>query len=152
MQWLLYLACEEEPEVVVLSVKILARLLVVNGSGYGKKFAEKNGGYTVLKHHLRRWWNIPALWPICFAILFGQDVASLDLERPFDASEFLSLFVPGGYLRIVYPEMLPVIMEMLKTGLRSSVMANDHKEASTHDQASAPTSPTMSAVSVKGKS
>lgn len=131
----------------MLSVKILARLLVVNGSGYGKKFAEKNGGYTVLKHHLRRWWNIPALWPICFAILFGQDVASLDLERPFDASEFLSLFVPGGYLRIVYPEMLPVIMEMLKTGLRSSIMANDH----THDQASAPKSPTMSAVSVNGK-
>ncbi|KAJ5183037.1 Concanavalin A-like lectin/glucanase subgroup [Penicillium capsulatum] len=120
-KWLLYLACEEEPEIVVLALKILARLLVVHGSGYSKKFTEKNGGYTILKHHLERWWSIPAVWPICFSILFGQDVALLDLNKSFNAPELLKLFVPDGYSRIAYPEMLPVIMEMLRSGLRKAV-------------------------------
>ncbi|KAJ5223640.1 hypothetical protein N7468_008182 [Penicillium chermesinum] len=33
-KWLLYLSCEDEPEVVVLATKILSRLLVIHGNGY----------------------------------------------------------------------------------------------------------------------
>lgn len=117
----MYLSCEDEAEVVVLATKILARLLVVHGISYNKKFSEKNGGYTILKHHLKRWWNIPILWPICFSIFFGRDIALLDLDRPFDTQRFLDTFVADGELVIVYPEMLPVIMEMLKSGLRSTL-------------------------------
>ncbi|KAJ6110487.1 hypothetical protein N7486_002722 [Penicillium sp. IBT 16267x] len=124
-KWLLYLSCEDEPEVVVLATKILARLLVVHGSGYSKKFSEKNGGYTILKHHLKRWWNVPALWTICFSILFGRDFALLDLDRPFDASGLLKLFLSDGDLRIVNPEMFPVLTGMLKSGLRSTVSKSD---------------------------
>ncbi|KAJ5280382.1 hypothetical protein N7478_005754 [Penicillium angulare] len=124
-KWLLYLACEDDPEVVILATKILARLLVVNGSAYNKKFAERNGGYIVLERHLKRWWHIPALWPICFSILFGRDVAILDLDRPFDVPGLLKLFLGDGDIRIVYPEMLPVITGMLKSGLRSIVLASD---------------------------
>lgn len=120
---------------MVLAVKILARLLVQHGSGYSKKFAEKNGGYTVLKHHLQRWWNIPAMWSICFAILLGQDIAHLDLKKPFNASELLATFVPGGYLRITHPEMLPVIMAMLRSGLRSTVLGDDPALPSLTDDA-----------------
>ncbi|KAJ5689192.1 hypothetical protein N7462_003584 [Penicillium macrosclerotiorum] len=124
-KWLLYLACEDDSEVVVHAVKILSRLLVIHGSSYSKKFSEKNGGYIILEHHLKRWWNIPALWPICFGILFGQDVAVLELDKPFDASGFINMFLSGGDLRIVFPEMLTVIMGMLKSGLRSSVLATE---------------------------
>ncbi|KAJ5723570.1 hypothetical protein N7488_001605 [Penicillium malachiteum] len=124
-KWLLYLSCEDEPEVVVLAIKILARLLVVHGSGYSKKFSDKNGGYIILEHRLKRWWNIPALWPVCFAILFGRDIALLDLERPFDAPGLLKLFLSDGDLRIVYPEMLPVIAGLLKSGLKSIVLTDD---------------------------
>lgn len=109
----------------MLAVKNLARLLVVHGSSYNKKFAEKNGGYTVLEHHLERWWNIPMLWPICFSILFGRDISFLDLSRPFDVSGFLSVFQADGDLRVMYPEMLPVIAAMLKNGLRNTVLANN---------------------------
>ncbi|KAJ5745343.1 hypothetical protein N7520_010525 [Penicillium odoratum] len=120
-KWLLYLACEDEPEVVVLATKVLARLLVIHGSGYSKKFSDKNGGYKILECHLKRWWSIPVLWTICFAILFGRDVALLDLDRPFESAGLLKLFLSDGDLRIVNPEMLPVISEMLKSGLRSIV-------------------------------
>lgn len=109
---------------MVLAVKIIARLLVVHGSSYNKKFSEKNGGYAILKHQLRKWWNIPILWPISFSILFGQDIALLDLNKPFDAQGLLDLFVAGGELHIVYPDMLPVITEMLKSGLKSTVLAD----------------------------
>ncbi|KAJ5176906.1 uncharacterized protein N7482_002783 [Penicillium canariense] len=124
-KWLLYLSCEDEPEVVVHAVKILARLLVVHGSSYSKKFSDKNGGYTVLEHQLKRWWSIPALWPICLSILFGQDIALLDLKNPFDAQGLINLFLADGDLRIAFPEMLPVIMGMLKNGLRSLVSASE---------------------------
>lgn len=109
---------------MVLAVKIIARLLVVHGNSYNEKFSEKNGGYTILKHQLRRWWNIPVLWPISFSILFGRDIALLDLSKPFDAQGLLDIFAAGGELHIVYPEMLPVITEMLKSGLKSTVLAD----------------------------
>ncbi|KAI2794002.1 hypothetical protein POX_a00592 [Penicillium oxalicum] len=105
-----YLSCEDEPEIVVLATKVLARLLIVHGSSYSKKFSDKNGGYTVLENHLQKWWNVPALWPICFSILFGQDLAAIDLDRQFTASNLLGIFLANGDLRIAFPEMLPVIM------------------------------------------
>lgn len=125
MQWLLYLSCEDEPEVVVLATKILARLLVVHGSGYSKKFSDKNGGYTILEHHLKRWWNVPALWTICFSILFGRDIALLDHDKPFDSPGLLKLFLSDGDLRIVNPEIFPVITGMLKSGLSSIASRSD---------------------------
>ncbi|KAJ5992482.1 hypothetical protein N7451_008206 [Penicillium sp. IBT 35674x] len=124
-KWLLYLSCEDEPEVVVLATKILARLLVVHGSGYSKKFSDKNGGYTILEHHLKRWWNVPALWTICFSILFGRDIALLNLDIPFDGPGLLKLFLSDGDLRIVNPEMFSVIAGMLKGGLRSTALTSD---------------------------
>ena len=112
----------------MLATKILARLLVVHGNGYSKKFSEKNGGYIILQNHLKRWWNIPALWPVCFSILFGQDIALLDLESPFTVSNLLKVFFEDSDTRIVYPEMLPVIAAMLKSGLRSTILSSDAED------------------------
>lgn len=121
---------------VVLACKILARLIVLHGSSYSKKFSEKTGGYTILQQRLKRWWNIPALWPICFSIFFGYDVASLDLDRPFDKFGLLDLFLPHGKEDVVFPEMLPVIIEMVKSGLRSAILAGDVTEISARGQGS----------------
>lgn len=139
---------------MVLATKILARLLIVHGNSYSKKFTDKNGGYTVLKHHLRRWWNIPILWPICFSVLFGQDIALLDLDKPFDTQGLLDLFVAGSELHIVYPEMLPVITEMLKSGLRSTVLADGSRDGQNLSSINAPGAnvPKMSTCTLAGKS
>ena len=120
--------CEDEPEVVILATKILARLVVVIGSGYSKKFAEKSGGYIILEHRLQRWWDVPALWPICFSILFGVDHALLNLDKAFDPSELLKAFLTESDVKVVFSDMLPVIVNMLKSGVRNLTMGSDAQE------------------------
>ena len=118
MQWLLHLLADDEPAVVMLATKILARLLVVSGDSYVQKFVEKSGGMVVLQHRLKYWWNTPTSWPLCFAILFGIDVSKIDLNRPFDLFNLLDMFASGDDLTVVCPAVLPVITTMLEIGLR----------------------------------
>lgn len=72
-----------------------------------------------MQYRLKHWWNIPTIWPICFAILFGKDIATIDLDRKFDLFSLLESFAAAGNARIVYPEILPVITAMLQNGLRA---------------------------------
>ncbi|KAI9814551.1 MAG: hypothetical protein M1832_005731 [Thelocarpon impressellum] len=118
-KWLLYILAEEESSVVVLGAKILARLLVVHGSNYVSKFALKSGGFVIMKQRLQRWWCIPGLWPILFAILFNRDVASCDFTQPFEPYSLLETFNADGKAKVIYPEVLPVITAMLGAGLKT---------------------------------
>lgn len=130
-KWLLHLLTEDDPEVVVLGTKILARLLVVHGSGYVTKFAGKTGGFAIMRFRLRRWWDLPTLWPICFCILFGRDVADIDMERSF---ELFSLLEPFSNCKIVYPGVLPVIMSMLQHGLKEVLHHQDDPDSPLTDR------------------
>ena len=115
--------CEDDPEVVIIATKILAKLLVVHGSSYVRKFADMSGGFVIMRHRLKRWWHVRALWPICFGILFGQDVGPVDIDRPFEGDSFLDLFAPVDTIKIEIPEMIPVIIGIFQSGLRS-VLSN----------------------------
>lgn len=84
-----------------------------------KKFAEKTGGIVIMQHRLKRWWNIPTIWRICFSILFGRDIAAIDFERKFDLFSLLEIFAPAGQTKVIYSEMLPVITAMLQSGLKA---------------------------------
>ncbi|PYH98662.1 beige/beach domain protein [Aspergillus ellipticus CBS 707.79] len=130
-KWLLYLICEDEPEIVVLATKIIARLLTTNGSNYSKKFTEKTGGYIIMRHCLHRWWRIPAMWSICFAILFGLDVGKITVDRPFDHIGLSDTFVSGTQLHITFPEIFPVITDMMQSALKRSVSTNGNPEPDT---------------------
>lgn len=132
-KWLLYLLSETSPEVVVLSMRILARLLVVHGDSYIKKFKDgsKTSGFTIMAHRLKRWWHLPALWPACFAILFDLDVCNLDLDRNFDLFGFIDLFAGKKEFSVAYPEILEVIMAMLQSGLKTIVASKRHQAAVT---------------------
>lgn len=103
----------------MLATKILARLLVTSGPIYVQKFVEKTGGVVVMQHRLRRWWSVPTIWPICFAIFFGLDVGAIDFARSFELYSLLETFASGGKTVVVYPAMLPVIAAMLEEGLKS---------------------------------
>jgi hypothetical protein len=112
--------------VVVLGTKILSRLLVVHGSNYVNKFAQKTGGYAILRHRLKRWWDISTLWPICFSILFAKDVADIDFERPFELFSLLETF---GNSKVVYPAVFPVIAAMLQNGLKDVLRHQDDPDS-----------------------
>jgi hypothetical protein len=103
----------------------LARLLVVHGTSYVKKFAERTGGFVVLRHRLRRWWHVPAVWSLCFAILFGHDIVKIDFDRTFDLFSLLDIFLVEARAKVVYPDILPAITGMLQNGLKAVV--TDHR-------------------------
>lgn len=117
---------EDDAEVVVLGTKILARLLVVHGSAYVKKFAESSGGFSVMRYRLKRWWDIPTLYPIVLSILFNYDVADIDFEKSFDLFSLSELF---GRRSLVYPEVLPIIVSMIQQGLNTLVHNQDDPDS-----------------------
>ncbi|KAI2632885.1 beige/BEACH domain-containing protein [Xylaria nigripes] len=114
-KWLLYLLTENDPEVVVYGSKILARLLVTHGTSYIGKFSARTGGFCIMAHRLKRWWDISTIWPICFCILFGFDVADFDFDKDL---EFVSLLETFGTCKIVNPDALSIITSMLQQGLK----------------------------------
>lgn len=114
---------------VVLAAKILARLLVLNGSGYMKKFVEKTGGITIMQYRLRCWWAITTIWPICFAVMFGRDVATINFNRKFDLFSLLETFDEDGGVTVIYPEILPVLTSMLQNGIKSIAMEQDQPDS-----------------------
>ena len=117
-QWLLYLLTEDDPEIVVHGCKILARLVVTNGSAYVTKFSGKTGGFFIMAHRLKRWCDVPALWLICFCIFFGRDVADFDLDKGID---FFSLADAFGNCKVANPGSLPIITAMLQHGLKDII-------------------------------
>lgn len=110
-------------------MKILARVLVTNGSGYVEKFTDKTGGFVIAKYRLKRWWNVTALWPICFAVLFGKDVADIDFERSFDLYNLLAIFAPNDTTKVTNPQILPVIAAMLQNGLKTITKDQDDPDS-----------------------
>lgn len=142
VQWLLFLLTSDNGLVVVLATKILARLLVVSGTSYMRKFEEKTGGIVIMQRQLKRWWRLPSIWPICLAILFGQDIAALNLERDFNLFNLLDALDASQYSRVVYPEIFPVLAAMLENGLRAITKAQSDPNSPTNGEPDARKSPT----------
>jgi hypothetical protein len=120
-KWLLFLLSERDPRIIVLAAKILTRMLTVHGPNYVKNFAEKSGGFAIMKLRLKSWWSVPALWISLLALLFGVDVAGLDYDGDFDQFVLNDMFAKTGG-KVVYPEVIPVLTAMLESGLRSVVL------------------------------
>ncbi|KAK3372394.1 hypothetical protein B0H63DRAFT_293925 [Podospora didyma] len=125
-KWLLYLLAEDDPEIVIHGCKILARLLVTQPSGYTAKFAAKTGGFWIMAHRLKPWWDIPTVWPILFSIFFGYDVANINFDKSFDFFSLLEIF---GNSRVVFSDVMPVITAMLQHGLRDMLKYQDDPDS-----------------------
>ncbi len=74
-----------------------------------------------MRHRLRRWWNIPTIWPLCFAILFDHDIVHIDFGRSFDLYSLLETFSVNNKTAVVYPQIMPVIVSMIQNGLKTVV-------------------------------
>ncbi|KAI6781909.1 Beige protein-like protein [Emericellopsis cladophorae] len=121
-KWLLYLLAENDVEIVTHGCKILARLLVAHGSSYTNKFANKSGGFTIMASRLRKFWDVPTLWPVCLSILFGYDVAEINFGRDFDFSGLVDIF---GKRKVAYPEALHIITSLLQNGFKEVMRHQD---------------------------
>ncbi|KHO01341.1 beige/BEACH domain protein [Metarhizium album ARSEF 1941] len=130
-KWLLYLLADDDAEVVIQGCRILARLLVSHGSSYTSKFAGKSGGFVIMASKLKRFWANAKLWPICFSILFGCDVANISLEDGIDPPSLLALF---SKRKVVYPESLIIITSMLQHGLRDVMKRLDESDSQTRSR------------------
>ena len=123
----MYLLAEPDGRIVAFAFRILARVLVLNGNHYVKKFSDpsKGNGFFILKMRLRHWFHVPAIWITCYAILFGIDVATVDLHRNYTVQSLLDA-LGSENLSIVYPEIFPVIAAMLNMGLKSKMESDDY--------------------------
>jgi hypothetical protein len=84
-----------------------------------------------MRHRLKRWWDIPTLWPICFSILFNYDVAEIDYERSFDLFSLLETF---GTSKVAYPNIMPTIIAMLQQGLNSLLRNQEDPDSPLRDR------------------
>ncbi|KAK9453508.1 hypothetical protein V1511DRAFT_504930 [Dipodascopsis uninucleata] len=127
-KWVLFLLSQDDSRALVLGMKILARLLIIHGASYVNKFASKTGGFIIIRERLKFKWYIPELWPICLAILFGVDVATLNIQNSLDLYHLVEMFRRGGKAVVVYPEMFSVIGAMLKSGALTIIIEEHKKE------------------------
>jgi beige protein homolog 1 len=130
-QWLLHLLTGDDPEVVIYGSKILARVLVAHGPSYTSKFSGKTGGFFIMAQRLKRWWDIPTIWPICLSILFGYDVAEIDFDRTFD---FFSLIEIFGKRKVTHPDALLIVTSMLQHGLKDILRNQEDPDSPSGDR------------------
>lgn len=106
-----------------------------------------------MRNRLKRWWNVAPLWPICFSILFGKDVAKIDVSRQLDLYGLVEMFSEGGKAKVVYPEILPVIAGMLKAGVGTIVSdQGDERVKETSDSNKEDDSKLLSTPTVRRRS
>jgi hypothetical protein len=120
-RWLQFQLDERTDErVIVLTTKLLFRVLVIQGPEYTARYAEKHSGFTILKHKLKLWWNTPALWTLCFALMFRIDPATINLEQDFNIFTLSDIF-SRNKLQVANPEAMTVISGMLEYGLHEII-------------------------------
>lgn len=68
-----------------------------------------------MANRLRKFWDVPTLWPICLSILFGYDVAEIDFGRDFDFFSLVNIF---GKRKVAYPDSVQILTSMLQQGFK----------------------------------
>lgn len=130
-RWLLHLLAENDVRVTSLALRIICRLLVVLGNDFKTPFVDKNGGFVTLRSRLKSLWRSPSIWLATFAMLFGQHAPTLAEKQALSLFSLIQAFNVDDALQVVNPEMLPTIMTMLETGLRSVTRDQEPNESET---------------------
>jgi hypothetical protein len=116
----MFLLDETDGRIVFLTTKILVHMLIAHGPAYVKRFAELHGGFIVLRLRLKTWWNMPAVWTLCFALMFGVNPNTINFEDDFNHFALAEIFSRQPVI-VVYPETFSVLTGMLEHGLRAIV-------------------------------
>lgn len=119
---LLFFNEDSNPFWVVCAARILARLFHSQGSSYVHKFRSSSEGFIVMQKLLPQWWYLTQLQQALFAMLFGTDICDVPFDAPFDLFSLLTLFRDkDNETHIVCPDVLPIILSMMKEGINTIV-------------------------------
>lgn len=122
---LLFFDEDSNPLWVICAARILARLFHSQGVTYISKFKSASGGFIVMQKLLPQWWHLTQLNQILFAMLFGVDICNVPFDAPFDLFTLLNLFKDrDDAIHIVCPEVLPIILLIMKEGMNSFVYSS----------------------------
>lgn len=135
-KWLLCLISSDDLGVLLSGCRILTRLLITQGTSYAQKFGSKSGGFWIMAHRLKHWWDVPSVWLCVLAILFGKDVAGIDAQQTLSFDSLVSTFGSGS--KIVCPDALFVVVAMLQQGLGDVLKATDASQGPPSDGSSSP--------------
>ncbi|KAM0696036.1 hypothetical protein Q7P36_004519 [Cladosporium allicinum] len=127
-RWLSHMLSETDVRVVELTVRIICRCLSVMGSDFKTPFVDKNGGFVTLKARLKIFWRSPSLWLLAFAMLFGRNVPAKALQQGMSVFGMVEALQVSDELRVLHPEMLQPIMNMLEAALRDVVKTDEPAE------------------------
>ncbi|CAJ0639828.1 8424_t:CDS:10 [Entrophospora sp. SA101] len=129
---LLFFDVDSNPLWVVCAARILARLFHSQGIAYISKFKTASGGFIVMQKLLPQWWNLTQLNQVLFAMLFGVDICDVPFDAPFDLFTLLNLFKgKDDTIHIACPEVLPIILLIMKEGMDSFVYLSYQTEKDT---------------------
>ena len=110
------------PFTAVLASRILARLMFDQDMIYRDRLKE---GFIVLSHLLANYGHVKQIYISLFAILFGSDVSLVSLDAPFDTATLLGLYKSNESKRRSFcPDVLLVIMAMMRTSMNALVEVN----------------------------
>lgn len=112
--------------------------VVINGQGYVRRFDEETSGMVILRHRLEHKWHLPAIWRMCFSILFGRDISSIDLGRSFNLFCLVDDFGAGSEINVLHPEILHVITAMIQSGLKAICQDNSERPISQYETRDSP--------------
>ncbi|CAG8480599.1 18870_t:CDS:10, partial [Gigaspora margarita] len=119
---LLFFSEDSNPSWVVYAARILARLFHSQGAVYINKFRTLSEGFIVMQKLLPQWWYLTQLQHVLFTMLFGIDVCDIPIDAPFDLSSLVTLFrADGDATRVVCPDVMVIILLMMKEGINSVV-------------------------------
>ena len=127
-RWLSHMLSESDVRVVELTVHIICRCLSVMGSDFKTPFVDKNGGFVTLKARLKVFWRSHSLWLLAFAMLFGRNVPAKALQQSMSVFGMVEALQVNDNLRVLHPEMLQPIMNMLEAALREVVKTDEPAE------------------------
>ena len=116
-KWLLYLLSSRHEAVIGPSMRILSRLLLLQGPSYLLKFEETTRGMMILGRRLKKWWFLDTVWIACFAIMVGIDPLSLPNHGSADISDILKAILTVSKGGIYCETIFSVMASMLEAAL-----------------------------------
>jgi hypothetical protein len=122
---LLFFNEDSNPFWVVCAARILARLFHSQGPAYVNKFRSSSEGFIVMQKLLPQWWYLTQLQQALFAMLFGTDICDVPFDAPLDLFSLSTLFRDkDNETHIVCPDVMPIILSMMKEGINTIVKLN----------------------------